>query len=167
MCFLSYPRPDVTFPRRCKQITKNQKLNPIMQDTKHGNLRFVHNVFPHHGYIWNYGALPQTYEDPNHIDTFTKQKGDHDPIDVCEIGQKIHKQGAVVQVKVLGVFALIDEGWLPFFFPHFSLFPFQKIIKLIFLLILVCVRIYLIYIYFLFNNCIIIYNSCIVQFFFG
>lgn len=21
--------------------------------------RFVHNIFPHHGYIWNYGALPQ------------------------------------------------------------------------------------------------------------
>ena len=22
-------------------------------------LRFVHNCFPHHGYIWNYGCVPQ------------------------------------------------------------------------------------------------------------
>ena len=92
------------------QITKDQPMNPIMQDTKHGNLRYVHNVFPHHGYIWNYGALPQTYEDPDHVDEYTNQKGDHDPIDVCEIGGTVHKQGAVIQVKVLGVFALIDEG---------------------------------------------------------
>ena len=26
---------------------------------KKGKLRFVANCFPHHGYIWNYGALPQ------------------------------------------------------------------------------------------------------------
>jgi inorganic pyrophosphatase len=34
-------------------------LNPIKQDVKKGKLRFVNNCFPHHGYIWNYGALPQ------------------------------------------------------------------------------------------------------------
>jgi inorganic pyrophosphatase len=34
-------------------------LNPIKQDIKKGKLRFVKNVFPHKGYIWNYGALPQ------------------------------------------------------------------------------------------------------------
>merc|ERR1719215_1144081 len=36
--------------------------------------------------------------------------GDNDPIDVCEIGHKIQPRGAVIQVKVLGVFAMIDEG---------------------------------------------------------
>jgi hypothetical protein len=34
-------------------------LNPIKQDVKKGKLRFVANCFPHHGYIWNYGAIPQ------------------------------------------------------------------------------------------------------------
>ena len=29
------------------------------QDTKKGKLRYVANSFPHHGYIWNYGAIPQ------------------------------------------------------------------------------------------------------------
>ena len=72
--------------------------------------RYVANCFPHHGYIWNYGAIPQTWEDPNHTDESTNCKGDNDPIDVCEIGHKIHARGAVIQVKVLGVFAMIDEG---------------------------------------------------------
>jgi inorganic pyrophosphatase len=41
------------------QICKEEPLNPIKQDVKKGKLRFVANCFPHHGYIWNYGALPQ------------------------------------------------------------------------------------------------------------
>jgi len=92
------------------EIATGEKLNPIKQDIKKGKLRYVHNCFPHHGYLWNYGALPQTWEDPNHKDEHTQQIGDNDPIDVCEIGYKIHKRGAVIQVKVLGCMALIDEG---------------------------------------------------------
>jgi len=92
------------------EIDLKSSLNPIKQDVKKGKLRYVANCFPHHGYIWNYGAIPQTWEDPNHTDPSTKCKGDNDPIDVCEIGHRIHKRGAVVQVKVLGVFAMIDEG---------------------------------------------------------
>ena len=80
------------------QIATGESLNPIKQDEKKGVPRFVHNVFPHHGYIWNYGALPQTWENPEHVDAATGAKGDNDPIDVIEIGSKIHKRGAVVQV---------------------------------------------------------------------
>ena len=68
------------------------------------------NLFPHHGYIWKYGVFPQTWEDPNHSEPETNTKRDSDPIDVCEIGSKINKRGAVIQVKVLGVMCLIDEG---------------------------------------------------------
>ncbi|KAJ1721688.1 Inorganic pyrophosphatase [Coemansia erecta] len=92
------------------EISKEDKLNPIKQDTKKGKLRYVRNAFPHHGYIWNYGALPQTWEDPSHTNTDTKCVGDNDPIDVCEIGEAIGYTGQVKQVKVLGVMALIDEG---------------------------------------------------------
>ena len=53
------------------QICKEEPLNPIKQDIKKGKLRFVANCFPHHGYIWNYGALPQTWENPNAVDGFT------------------------------------------------------------------------------------------------
>ena len=60
--------------------------------------------------MWNYGALPQTWEDPNHVDKCTKAKGDNDPLDAIEIGAKIATRGEVKQVKVLGVLAMIDEG---------------------------------------------------------
>ncbi|CAH0558669.1 unnamed protein product [Brassicogethes aeneus] len=92
------------------EITLKEILNPIKQDVKKGKPRFVANCFPHHGYIWNYGALPQTWENPEHLDDGTGCKGDNDPIDVLEIGSRVAKRGEVLQVKVLGTIALIDEG---------------------------------------------------------
>ncbi|KAJ3008982.1 Inorganic pyrophosphatase [Thoreauomyces humboldtii] len=92
------------------EISKDEPFNPIKQDIKKGKLRFVRNCFPHHGYIWNYGAFPQTWEDPNHTHPDTKAKGDNDPLDVCEIGETIGYVGQVKQVKVLGTMALLDEG---------------------------------------------------------
>lgn len=92
------------------EISKTEHLNPIIQDTKKGKLRYVRNCFPHHGYIHNYGAFPQTWEDPNFTSPETKAKGDNDPLDVCEIGEQVAYTGQVKQVKVLGVMALLDEG---------------------------------------------------------
>merc|ERR1712048_1147262 len=92
------------------EIDTGAKLNPIKQDTKKGKLRYVANCYPHKGYIWNYGYIPQTWEDPTHTDANTQCKGDNDPIDVCEIGEKVQPRGAVIKVKVLGVLAMIDEG---------------------------------------------------------
>ncbi|KAJ5917796.1 inorganic diphosphatase [Penicillium verhagenii] len=92
-----------------QEISKDEFLNPIKQDTKKGKLRFVRNCFPHKGYLWNYGAFPRTWEDPNSIHPETKAKGDDDPLDVCEIGELVGYPGQVKQVKVLGVMALIDE----------------------------------------------------------
>jgi inorganic pyrophosphatase len=54
--------------------------------------------------------LLQTWEDPNVVHQETKAKGDNDPLDVCEIGELVAKPGEVIQVKVLGVMALLDEG---------------------------------------------------------
>lgn len=92
------------------EISKEEPLNPILQDTKKGKLRFVRNCFPHHGYIHNYGAFPQTWEHPGHVHQDTGAKGDNDPLDVCEIGEAVGYTGQVKQVKVLGVMALLDEG---------------------------------------------------------
>ncbi|XP_022123308.1 inorganic pyrophosphatase [Pieris rapae] len=92
------------------EISLGEPLNPIKQDVKKGALRFVGNVFPHHGYIWNYGALPQTWENPQHVDPGTQARGDNDPIDVIEIGERVAARGDVVAVKILGTLALIDEG---------------------------------------------------------
>ena len=92
------------------EINLKETLNPIKQDVKKGKLRYVANCFPHHGYIWNYGALPQTWENPDVLDEATGCKGDNDPIDVLEIGYRIAKRGEILKVKILGAVALIDEG---------------------------------------------------------
>ncbi|XP_061561607.1 inorganic pyrophosphatase-like [Phycodurus eques] len=92
------------------EIATKDALNPLKQDVKNGKLRYVANVFPHKGYIWNYGAIPQTWEDPQHRDADTGCRGDDDPIDVCDIGDKVCSPGEVIRVKVLGTLALIDEG---------------------------------------------------------
>ncbi|RPA95157.1 pyrophosphatase-domain-containing protein [Choiromyces venosus 120613-1] len=91
------------------EISKEELLNPIKQDVKKGKIRFVRNCFPHKGYLWNYGAFPQTWEDPGVIHPETKAKGDNDPLDVCEIGETVGYTGQIKQVKVLGVMALLDE----------------------------------------------------------
>ncbi|MGH0118167.1 UNVERIFIED_CONTAM: hypothetical protein FKN15_045314 [Acipenser sinensis] len=55
-------------------------------------------------------AKMETWEDPGHKDTDTGCCGDNDPIDVCEIGNKVCSIGEVIKVKVLGTLAMIDEG---------------------------------------------------------
>nr|XP_010951926.1 inorganic pyrophosphatase 2, mitochondrial [Camelus bactrianus] len=92
------------------EIATEEPLNPIKQDLKDGKLRYVANIFPHKGYIWNYGALPQTWEDPSRKDKSTDCCGDNDPIDVCEVGSKVLSRGDVIRVKILGILALIDQG---------------------------------------------------------
>ena len=52
----------------------------------------------------------QTWEDPNFEHPETKQNGDNDPLDVCEIGELVATPGQIKQVKILGVMALLDEG---------------------------------------------------------
>lgn len=93
------------------EISKELEFNPIVQDTKKGKVRFIHNIFPYHGYIHNYGALSQTWEDPSRT-SVDDLKGDNDPLDCCEIGSTILGTGTVLKVKILGSLALIDDGEL-------------------------------------------------------
>ncbi|GAD93634.1 hypothetical protein NECHADRAFT_90528 [Paecilomyces variotii No. 5] len=51
-----------------------------------------------------------TWEDPSVADTHTHIKGEDDPLDVCEMGGEVGYTGEVKPVKVLGAFAIIDEG---------------------------------------------------------
>ncbi|KAJ9291957.1 hypothetical protein DTO021C3_397 [Paecilomyces variotii] len=92
------------------EISKDEFLSPIKQDIKKGRPRYVPNIFPHKGYPWNYGAFPQTWEDPSIQDPHTHANGDNDPLDVCELGGYVGETGEVKPVKVLGAFAILDEG---------------------------------------------------------
>lgn len=87
------------------EISKELPLNPIKQDVKNGKLRVVAIK-----YTFNYGAFPQTWENPNFVHPDTKAKGDNDPIDVVEIGSRVAVTGEIRQVKILGTYAMIDEG---------------------------------------------------------
>uniref|UniRef100_A0A8C9CSI6 inorganic diphosphatase n=1 Tax=Phocoena sinus TaxID=42100 RepID=A0A8C9CSI6_PHOSS len=91
------------------ETATEESLNPIKQDVKDGKLPYVANIFPHKGYIWNDGALPQTWEDPHRKDKSTDCCGDNNPIDICEIRSKVLSRGDVVHVKIPGILALIDQ----------------------------------------------------------
>jgi inorganic pyrophosphatase len=56
-------------------------------------------VSVHSCFIHGPGVL-QTWEDPSHVDPRTNAKGDNDPLDVCEIGQRTFARGEVVPVRM-------------------------------------------------------------------
>jgi len=90
------------------EVATDEPATPIKQDTKKGKIRFYpYNI------NWNYGMLPQTWEDPDHKNTeLDGVAGDNDPVDVVEIGSEQLKMGGVYRVKPLGVYAMIDDGEL-------------------------------------------------------
>jgi len=92
------------------EINREEGLNPIKQDLESGKPRFLPNIFPMHGHPCNYGALPQTWENPYHTDSWTGLHGDKDPLDVCEVGSKPRETGSVISVRVLGILAMLDSG---------------------------------------------------------
>jgi inorganic pyrophosphatase len=88
------------------EINLNIEFNPIIQDKINGKPRFYR-----YGNIpWNYGAIPQTFEDTEHNFKETGLPGDGDPIDIIDIGTKKFNIGEIIKVKILGVVPLIDEG---------------------------------------------------------
>jgi len=94
------------FSRAKFEIATGEPLNPIKQDTKNGKLR----EYKYGDMCFNYGAFPQTWEDPSHTTPDTGFVGDNDPIDCMEIGYKMLRTGSVTKVKVLGCLAMIDDG---------------------------------------------------------
>ncbi|KAK9110813.1 hypothetical protein Sjap_018873 [Stephania japonica] len=90
------------------EVATDEPYTPIKQDTKKGKLRYYpYNI------NWNYGLLPQTWEDPSLAnDEVEGAFGDNDPVDVVEIGEVQRKIGEVIKVKPLAALAMIDEGEL-------------------------------------------------------
>ncbi|CAM9843899.1 unnamed protein product, partial [Chrysoparadoxa australica] len=87
------------------EIQATLGLNPIKQDLSDGVPRYYTYGTP----LFNYGLLPQTWEDP-HLKDNLGRGGDNDPLDVVEIGDGPLLMGSVVPVKVLGSLELIDQG---------------------------------------------------------
>lgn len=103
------------------EVSGEEEGNPIRQDTKNGKPRysfpfavvlsgFLQLRFLNHGpVLHNYGCLPQTWEDPSVKQTPEQLPGDNDPVDVLEIGDRVLGVGEVVEVRLLGAMALVDE----------------------------------------------------------
>ncbi|XP_059454356.1 soluble inorganic pyrophosphatase 6, chloroplastic-like [Corylus avellana] len=90
------------------EVATDEPYTPIKQDTKKGKLRYhPYNI------NWNYGLLPQTWEDPSFANSDVDGAlGDNDPVDVVEIGERQAKIGQILKVKPLAALAMIDEGEL-------------------------------------------------------
>lgn len=82
-------------------------FNPIKHDIKNGELRRVFS-----SNIANYGAIPRTWENPYKKCKYTGKYGDNDPVDIFDIGDIKVEIGDIIQVKILGVYTLIDQGEL-------------------------------------------------------
>ncbi len=91
------------------EIATDLPQNPIVQDkNKDGSPRFYHGPI-----YWNYGCLPQTWEDPRVLNEQCENTyGDNDPLDVVEIGSEALPLGSITPVKILGALGLIDCGEL-------------------------------------------------------
>lgn len=92
--------------RRKFEIATTEEYNPIKQDLKNGVLR----EYTYGDMLFNYGAVPQTWENPKYVSPETGTIGDNDPIDIVDIGSKMWSTGSIVAVKVLGVLGMIDSG---------------------------------------------------------
>lgn len=88
------------------EIATDEPNTPIKQDIKKGDLRF----YKYGDSLVNYGALPQTWEDPGETSPDTGLGGDNDPVDAMDLSDIVMPMGAVYQLKVLGVLGLLDEG---------------------------------------------------------
>ena len=99
------------FSRPKMEVDTKGKLNCIEQDTSGGLPRLYHGPL-----YWNYGCLPQTWEDPEvggGVDV-NGAKGDNDPLDVVEIGTRTMAPGEISIVKVIAALALIDGDELDY-----------------------------------------------------
>jgi len=89
------------------ELSKELPNNPIIQDTNddHTPRFYTYGVT-----FFNYGFLPQTWEDPSTINPNSNTGGDNDPLDVIEVGSTPLTMGSITPCHVLGSLTLIDQG---------------------------------------------------------
>ena len=76
------------------EVSKDKYRNPITQDkNKDGSPRYYTYGVP----FFNYGLLPQTWEDPS-LKSPEGYGGDNDPLDVMEIGKHPLSDGSSVKI---------------------------------------------------------------------
>lgn len=97
------------------ECTKDVSYNPIMQDrktTEHGETKLRNYTV---AIRWNYGAFPQTWEQPSHVwlgleDKDGNIRGDNDPVDLVDLSTIPVETGTVIRAKPIGALAMLDTG---------------------------------------------------------
>lgn len=88
------------------EMCPTEPTNPIKQDEKNGKPRNYNLDIK-----WNYGAFPQTWEQPDHEwKGLEGYGGDDDPVDVVDISSFSVPTGSVIVCKPLAALAMIDDG---------------------------------------------------------
>ena len=87
------------FSRKKVEMSKEILNNPLVHDIKDNKYRYYFQPI-----YWNYGFIPQTWENPQNITH--GYGGDNDPLDFIDIGKKELKIG------------LLNQKF--FFYPFFS-----------------------------------------------
>ena len=103
----SFARCEVPFNTTAKfELQTEEPGNPVAQDVKDGKTRnYAVPIF------WNYGMVPQTWEDPEDINKdLDGAGGDNDPLDVVEIAALPCTTGQVYHVKPICAFGMLDAG---------------------------------------------------------
>ena len=99
----------VEIPKHTKakyEVCPTESTNPIKQDVKKGEPRY-YNI----DIQWNYGAFPQTWEQPDHTwSGLEGYAGDDDPVDIVDISSTPVAPGSIIVCKPLAALAMIDEG---------------------------------------------------------
>lgn len=92
------------------EVETTMDLNPIVQDQKKdkktGELKLRHYAVPP---LFNYGCIPQTWENNQHKDKVTDCYGDNDPLDVVDLTNRDFKLFSMPRLKILGCACLIDQ----------------------------------------------------------
>jgi inorganic pyrophosphatase len=86
------------------EVNTEKLYNPIVQDTLKDKKDAQKKILRHYAIdpIFNYGCIPQTWEDPTRKSPFGDYYGDGDPIDVVEISGAPMESNTVHKVRVLG-----------------------------------------------------------------
>jgi inorganic pyrophosphatase len=94
------------------EVETTKEHNPIVQDQKK-NAEGV-KIDRHYGLIpgFNYGMIPQTWENAQHTHQETGLIGDNDPLDVVCLTPRDMQMYELPLMKVIGCLCLIDQGEL-------------------------------------------------------
>ena len=93
------------------EVETTRLNNPVVQDQKKKD---GVKVLRHYGLtpMFNYGMIPQTWENCLLEDKVTGLNGDNDPIDIVDMTPRDMGMLEVTNLKVLGALCMLDQGEL-------------------------------------------------------